>query len=261
MKKALKLVGTLIVFTQLFACAEAPNEGSQLSLQENSSQGAVNNRLVGIEDKVKKLLSQLTLEEKVSLVHANAKFSIPAVQRLGIHEMWMSDGPHTVRKEIERHTWSAAGWEDDYSTYLPPLTAVAASWNPDIATLHGNVLGSEARHRRKDLILGPGVNMARLPLNGRNFEYMGEDPYLAARLAVAKVKAIQKNDVAATVKHYALNTQEQGLLQQSFSRRPGVRPYCVGPTVCFYPSCQCGVEPAKFFSPYHRERPRGFFLA
>lgn len=165
-------------------------------------------RLQNVESEVERLLSQLTLEEKVSLTHANTKFSIPSIERLGIHEMWMSDGPHGVRYEISRHSWAPAGWTDDEATYLPPLTTVAASWNPAIAELHGSVLGSEARHRRKDFILGPGVNLARLPTYGRNFEYMGEDPYLAARLAVAEIKAIQKNDVAATIKHYALNTQE-----------------------------------------------------
>lgn len=161
-----------------------------------------------IEADVEALLLKLTLEEKVSLVHASGKFHINAIERVGIPEMWLSDGPHGVRHQIERHTWDSAGWTDDYSTYLPHLTSVAASWDPEIAILHGNVLGSEARHREKDFILGPGVNLARLPLYGRNFEYMGEDPILAAKLAVPQIKAIQKHDVAATIKHYALNTQE-----------------------------------------------------
>ncbi len=160
------------------------------------------------EADVNKLIAQLTLEEKVSLVHAGSKFANAAVERLGIHRMEMSDGPHGVRQQISRNSWKPAGWDDDHATYLPPLTAVAASWDPQMATLHGNVLGSEARHRNKDVILGPGVNLARLPLYGRNFEYLGEDPYLAAKLVVPEVIAIQKNDVAATVKHYALNTQE-----------------------------------------------------
>ncbi|MDN4501036.1 glycoside hydrolase family 3 C-terminal domain-containing protein [Alteromonadaceae bacterium BrNp21-10] len=174
----------------------------------NKHQQIVEQRLNDYEQNIDSLLSQMTLKEKVSLIHANTKFSIASIERLGIHEMWMSDGPHGVRYEISRHSWASAEWTDDYSTYLPNLTTVAASWDPAMATLHGNVLGSEARHRRKDLILGPGVNLARLPLYGRNFEYMGEDPFLAASLVVPEVKAIQKNDVGATVKHYALNTQE-----------------------------------------------------
>lgn len=168
----------------------------------------IGDRISQVEDDINRLLPQLTLEEKVSLVHAAGKFHIPAIERLGIHEMWMSDGPHGVRYEIDRNSWAPAGWTNDYSTYLPPLTAIAASWDLNMATLHGNVLGAEARHRNKDLILGPGVNLARLPLYGRNFEYMGEDPFLAASLVVPEIKAIQANDVGATVKHYALNTQE-----------------------------------------------------
>lgn len=165
-------------------------------------------RLQSVEAEAERLLNALTLEEKVSLVHANSKFTIPAVERLGIHQMTMSDGPHGVRYEIARDSWDPAGWTHDQSTYLPMLTVVASSWNPAMARLHGNVLGSEARHRHKDVILGPGVNLARLPLYGRNFEYMGEDPFLAARLVVPEIEAIQANDVAACVKHYALNTQE-----------------------------------------------------
>lgn len=165
-------------------------------------------RFDGIESQITNLVAQMSLEEKVSLVHANGKFTTPAIERLGIHEMWLSDGPHGVRHELERNSWNSANWSSDHATYLPVLTAVAASWNVDMAALHGAVLGSEARHRGKDLILGPGVNLARLPLYGRNFEYLGEDPYLASKLVVPQIKAIQENDVAATIKHYALNTQE-----------------------------------------------------
>ncbi|WP_240778304.1 glycoside hydrolase family 3 C-terminal domain-containing protein [Shewanella polaris] len=179
-----------------------------LTTLPDSEKLRIGDRISNVEDEINRLLPQLTLAEKVSLVHAAGKFHIPAIERLGIHEMWMSDGPHGVRYEIERDSWAPAGWTNDYSTYLPPLTAVAASWDPNMASLHGNVLGAEARHRNKDLILGPGVNLARLPLYGRNFEYMGEDPFLAASLVVPEVLAIQANDVGATVKHYALNTQE-----------------------------------------------------
>lgn len=165
-------------------------------------------RLAKVERDVEAMLAKMTLPEKVSLAHASGKFHVNAIERVGIPEMWLSDGPHGVRHQIERHTWDSAGWTDDHSTYLPHLTSVAASWDLDIAKLHGQVLGAEARERKKDFILGPGVNLARLPLYGRNFEYMGEDPVLAAKLVVPQIKAIQANDVAATVKHYALNTQE-----------------------------------------------------
>lgn len=178
-------------------------------------------RLANIESEIDVLLGQLTLDEKISLLHGDGKFVVNAIERLGIHEMWMSDGPHGVRYEINRDDWDPAGWDNDVATYLPPTTMVAASWNTAMARLHGTVLGAEARHRHKDLILGPGVNLARLPLNGRNFEYLGEDPFLASRLAVESVRGIQSNDVAATIKHFALNTQE--LNRRGVDSRPDER--------------------------------------
>mgnify|MGYP000443670924 CR=1 FL=1 len=200
----------LSVITATLITSGCVQQGKNEIAQVNSSfsQDMKKSRQLTVEDDVNNLIAQLTLEEKISLVHAGSKFANAAVERLGIHRMEMSDGPHGVRQQISRNSWKPAGWDDDQATYLPPLTAVAASWDPAMATLHGNVLGSEARHRGKDVILGPGVNLARLPLYGRNFEYLGEDPYLAAKLVVPEVLAIQENDVAATVKHYALNTQE-----------------------------------------------------
>lgn len=179
----------------LTSCAGVANKSAQRSA-------------IRIEQEVERLLAALTLEEKISLVHATSKFSVAGVPRLGIPEMTLSDGPHGVREEISRHSWDSANWDTDFATYLPPLTMVAASWDPEIAKMHGTVLGREARHRHKDIILGPGVNLARLPLYGRNFEYFGEDPFLAARMVVQEVRAIQEQDVAACVKHYALNNQE-----------------------------------------------------
>jgi len=185
--------------------ANQTNQTEQLGLKQLESK---KHRLASVEQNVERTLSKMTLEEKISLVHASGKFHVNAIEHLGIPELWLSDGPHGVRHQIEKYSWDSAGWTDDDSTYLPHLTSVAASWDVNMATLHGSVLGSEARHRKKDIILGPGVNLARLPLYGRNFEYMGEDPFLAAKLVVPEVIAIQKNDVAANVKHYALNTQE-----------------------------------------------------
>ena len=213
-KKALTIFVTSILCAGIPITASAshpsiiPQTIHSLTVLSDSEKIRIGDRITDVEDEINRLLPLLTLAEKVSLVHAAGKFHIPAIERLGIHEMWMSDGPHGVRYEIDRNSWAPAGWTNDYSTYLPPLTAVAASWDENMASLHGNVLGAEARHRNKDLILGPGVNLARLPLYGRNFEYMGEDPFLAARLVVPAVKAIQANDVGATVKHFALNTQE-----------------------------------------------------
>jgi beta-glucosidase len=189
--------------TGLSGCGSSQKEVAAL---ESESEKIT--RIASVETDVEAMLAKMTLPEKVSLAHASGKFHINAIERVGIPEMWLSDGPHGVRHQIERDTWNSAGWTNDHATYLPHLTSVAASWDEDIAALHGQVLGAEARERKKDFILGPGVNLARLPLYGRNFEYMGEDPILAAKLVVPQIIAIQENDVAATVKHYALNTQE-----------------------------------------------------
>ncbi len=161
-----------------------------------------------VEKRVEDALSRMTLEEKVAMCHAQSKFSSHGVPRLGIPEIWMSDGPHGVREEIEWDSWNAAKWTNDSCTAFPALTCLAATFNPDLAHAYGVAIGEEARYRRKDILLGPGVNIYRTPLNGRNFEYMGEDPYLAARLSVPYIKGVQQSGVAACVKHFALNNQE-----------------------------------------------------
>lgn len=161
-----------------------------------------------MEARVDDALARLTLEEKVKLCHAQSKFSSPGVRRLGIPELWMSDGPHGVRAEFTWDDWAYAGWTNDSITAFPALTALAATWNPELSALYGKAIGEEARYREKDVLLGPGVNIYRTPLNGRNFEYMGEDPYLAGEMVVPYIKALQDNGVAACVKHFAVNNQE-----------------------------------------------------
>lgn len=161
-----------------------------------------------IEARVKDALSRMTLEEKVALCHAQSKFSSAGVPRLGIPELWMSDGPHGVRAEINWNDWGYANWTNDSITAFPALTCLAATWNPDMSAKYGKAIGEEARYREKDVLLGPGVNIYRTPMNGRNFEYMGEDPYLANVMCVPYIQELQKNGVAACVKHYALNNQE-----------------------------------------------------
>lgn len=160
------------------------------------------------EEKIENILLQLSLEEKVAMCHAQSKFSSPGVERIGIPEIWMSDGPHGVRPEISWDSWSHAGWTNDSATAFPALTCLAATFNPELSEQYGTALGEEARYRKKDIILGPGVNIYRTPLNGRNFEYMGEDPYLASQMVVPYIHGVQKNGVAACVKHFALNNQE-----------------------------------------------------
>jgi beta-glucosidase len=161
-----------------------------------------------IENRVEDALSRMTPEEKVAVLHAQSKFSSAGVPRLGIPDNWMTDGPHGIRTEVLWDEWDQAGWTNDSCTAFPALTCMAASWNPEIAALYGKAIGEEARFRNKNVLLGPGVNIYRTPLNGRNFEYMGEDPYLASQMVVPYIQGVQSNGVAACVKHYALNNQE-----------------------------------------------------
>lgn len=161
-----------------------------------------------LDDRVEDALSRMTLQEKVNMIHAQGKFSSAGVPRLGIPDLWMSDGPHGVRAEINWNDWGYSGRTNDSITAFPALTALAATWNPALSFAYGNALGEEALYREKDVMLGPGVNIYRTPLNGRNFEYMGEDPYLASVLVVPYIKGMQQNGVAASVKHFALNNQE-----------------------------------------------------
>ena len=161
-----------------------------------------------LEKRVEDALSRMTLEEKVGLLHAQSKFSSAGVPRLGIPEVWCTDGPHGIRPEVLWDEWDQAGWTNDSCTAFPALTCLAATWNPEMSALYGKSIGEEARYREKDILLGPGVNIYRTPLNGRNFEYMGEDPYLSSRMVVPYIEEVQKNGVAACVKHFALNNQE-----------------------------------------------------
>ena len=161
-----------------------------------------------LEDRVEDALSRMTLREKINIIHAQSKFSSPGVPRLGIPEIWCTDGPMGVRPEVLWDEWDQAGWTNDSCTAFPSLTALAATWNPDMALLYGKSIGEEARFRNKSVLLGPGINIYRTPLNGRNFEYMGEDPYLTSRMAVPYVKGVQSNGVAVCVKHFALNNNE-----------------------------------------------------
>ena len=162
-----------------------------------------------IEERVEDALSRMTLEEKVRMCHAQSKFSSAGVPRLGIPEIRMSDGPHGVRAEINWNDWGYSNWTNDSITAFPALTALAATWNPEMSSIYGKSIGEEARYRDKNVMLGPGVNIYRTPLNGRNFEYMGEDPYLSGEMVVPYIQELQKNGVAACVKHFALNNQER----------------------------------------------------
>ncbi len=161
-----------------------------------------------IEDRIEDVMKRLSTEEKIAMIHAQSKFSSPGVKRLGIPDIWTSDGPHGIRPEVLWDEWKQAGWTNDSCVAFPALTCLAATWNEEMSHLYGKSIGEEARYRNKSILLGPGVNIYRTPLNGRNFEYMGEDPYLASRMVVPYIKGVQENGVAACVKHYALNNNE-----------------------------------------------------
>ena len=162
-----------------------------------------------IEQRIDDALNRMTLDEKIAVIHAQSKFSSPGVKRLGFPDLWTDDGPHGVRPDVLWDEWEQAGQTNDSCVAFPALTCLAATWNPDLARLYGESLGEEALYRNKSVMLGPGVNIYRTPLGGRNFEYMGEDPLLASRMVAPYVQGLQSMGVAACVKHYALNNDEE----------------------------------------------------
>ena len=162
-----------------------------------------------VEQRIEDALSRMTLDEKIAVIHAQSKFSSPGIKRLGFPDFWTDDGPHGVRPDVLWDEWEQAGQTNDSCVAFPALTCLAATWNPQMARLYGESLGEEALYRGKSMILGPGVNIYRTPLGGRNFEYMGEDPLLASRMVVPYIQGLQSKGVAACVKHYALNNDEE----------------------------------------------------
>ena len=162
-----------------------------------------------IEQRIDDALARMTLDEKIAVIHAQSKFSSPGVKRLGFPDLWTDDGPHGVRPDVLWDEWEQAGQSNDSCVAFPALTCLAATWNPALARIYGESLAEEALYRNKNVMLGPGVNIYRTPLGGRNFEYMGEDPWLASRMVVPYVQGLQSKGVAACVKHYALNNDEE----------------------------------------------------
>ena len=162
-----------------------------------------------MEQRIDDALSRMTLDEKIAVIHAQSKFSSPGVKRLGFPDLWTDDGPHGVRPDVLWDEWEQAGQTNDSCVAFPALTCLAATWNPALSRLYGESLAEEALYRNKNVMLGPGVNIYRTPLGGRNFEYMGEDPWLASRMVVPYVQGLQSKGVAACVKHYALNNDEE----------------------------------------------------
>lgn len=199
--KALTIISASMVLAAGVSCSGG-RDGRNSSLPVYLDEGQP------LELRVKDALSRMTVEEKVKILHAQSKFSSAGVSRLGIPELWTTDGPHGIRPEVLWDEWNQAGWTNDSCVAFPALTCLAATWSEEVSALYGKSIGEEARYRDKDVLLGPGVNIYRTPLNGRNFEYMGEDPFLASRMVVPYIREVQKNGVAVCVKHFALNNQE-----------------------------------------------------
>lgn len=197
MKKTKTFNSTKFIFAVLMAMT-AMTAQAQTYLNPNAP----------LEDRVKDALSRMTTHEKIQILHAQSKFTSAGVPRLGIRQLNMDDGPHGVREELEWNTWSPAKWTNDYIVAFPSLTCLASTWNLGLSLAYGNALSEEFAFRGKDILLGPGVNIQRTPLNGRAFEYMGEDPFLAGEMAVPYIQAAQRNGVACCLKHFVLNDQE-----------------------------------------------------
>ncbi len=197
MKSVLKLVMS-VAAVMCVASLSAQKKELPVYLDENAP----------IEERVEDALQRMTLDEKIAFIHAQSKFSAPGVPRLGIPEVWCTDSSHGIREEVLWDKWSGADWTNDACTAFPGLVCLAATWDTEMASRYGVAIGEEARYRNKNVLLGPGVNIYRTPLCGRNHEYMGEDPYLVSTMTVPYIKGVQSNHVATCVKHFALNNQE-----------------------------------------------------
>ena len=182
---------------------------AQSSKQEKTQTTYVGKAITNEYDaQIEKLISEMTLEEKIGMLHGNSMFTSGGVERLGIPELKMADGPLGVREEVSRDNWAPAGWTNDFATYYPAGGALAATWDASMAYTFGNSLGQEMRARDKDMLLSPAINIVRTPLGGRTYEYMSEDPFLNKKIAVPLIVGLQDNDVMACVKHFAANNQE-----------------------------------------------------
>lgn len=190
----------LIVAIAFNACSKKVND--------KNSEDHQNETVLTNKDQIDALVGQMSIEEKIGMLHGNSMFTSGGVERLGIPELKMADGPLGIREEISRNSWAPAGWDNDFATYYPAAGALAATWNPELSYTFGNSVGQEARARGKDMLLSPAINIIRTPLGGRTYEYFTEDPFLNKKLAVPFIVGVQDNDVMACVKHFAVNNQE-----------------------------------------------------
>ncbi len=174
----------------------------------NTTENKHESALLQYDRKVNNIIDQMTLEEKVEMLHGKTMFTSAGVERLGIADMKYADGPFGIREELQPHSWAPLGLENDKATFFPTGSALAATWSPDLAYAYGTGMAREARLRGKDMILGPAINIQRIPTGGRTYEYLSEDPFLSSRLSVGYTKGVQDHDAAVCLKHYALNNQE-----------------------------------------------------
>ena len=187
----------------LFSCnSEVKTENKEIPLRETNAVMTDNDR------KIDSLIALMSLEEKVAMLHGNSMFTSAGVERLGIPEFKMADGPLGIREELHRDSWSPLGLTDDFATFFPAGGGLSATWNPELAKMYGVAIAQEARARNKDVLLAPAINIIRTPLGGRNFEYFSEDPYLCKTITAPYVTGVQSQDVAVCVKHFAVNNQE-----------------------------------------------------
>ena len=196
-----QLILSCVLSAVAFATSQAQQTASRLPIYLDQTKSE--------EQRIDDAISRMTLAEKIRIIHAQSKFSSAGVPRLGFPDFWTDDGPHGVRPDVLQDEWEQAGQTNDSCVAFPALTCLAASWNPQMSRIYGEALGEEALYRGKDMILGPGVNIYRTPLNGRNFEYMGEDPFLTSVMVVPYIQGLQSKGVAACVKHYCLNNDEE----------------------------------------------------
>jgi beta-glucosidase len=207
MKNKIIYLSAALAFAVFTSCK---NDAKSESISDSGETKEYKGKEIGSEfdAEIDKLVAQMTLEEKIGMLHGNSMFTSGGVKRLGIPELKMADGPLGVREEISRDNWAPAGLTNDFATYYPAGGGLAATWNAEMAYTFGNSLGQEMRARDKDMLLSPAINIVRTPLGGRTYEYMSEDPFLNKKIAVPLIVGLQDNDVMACVKHFAANNQE-----------------------------------------------------
>lgn len=179
------------------------------------------NPLMDHEEEISQIIAGMTLEEKVEMLHGRNMFSSAGIERLGIADIEYADGPFGIREEMEPHSWNSIHLTTDSATFFPTGSALAATWSPELAYLYGKGMAIEARLRGKDMILGPAINIQRIPTGGRTYEYLSEDPFLSAELSVGYTQGVQDHGAAVCLKHYALNNQEnmRGFVSSNASER------------------------------------------